>query len=487
MIPSTLNDLLAILPDSEFIGKTGSARRKFRSVSTDTRTLKKGELFLAIRGENFDGHDYLKKAATQGAQGGIVAADWAWTNRKRRHPLPLIAVPDTLDAYGQIAAAHRREFDIPVIAVAGSVGKTTTKDMLARTLATKYGVLATDKNLNNRIGVPATILKLDAGHDVAVIEIGTNTPGEIEALCRSIEPTHGLITNIGEEHLEFLKSIEGVAQEEGALFRWLKENGGVPFVNLDDPMLREMGRSLPRSVTFGRTKRADFQAKVGRLDERGAPAVEIIDHRSKKSRSISVQMSTPGVHTAMNALAVASVAFTLGVPPTKLRKGLEEYEPEQGDSGGYARLAMIELPDGGRLLNDTYNANPDSMRAALETLAGIRISRRGKRIAVLGDMAELGAHAPEAHREVGRLVPAMKKVDIVMFIGRHMRRAYDEIARADRPAGVTSFYFRSRQKLAEVLGELRSPEDLILVKGSRSMAMETIVQELLQRSAKQSR
>ena len=320
MIPSTLNDLLAVLDGSEFIGTTGSGRRKFSSVSTDTRSLKKGELFLAIRGENFDGHDYLKKAAAAGAQGGVVAADWVWANRKRKHPLPLVAVPDTLDAYGEIAAAHRRRFDVPVIAVAGSVGKTTTKEMLARTLATKYSVLATEKNLNNRIGVPATILKLGPEHDVAVIEIGTNTPGEIAALCRSIEPTHGLITNIGQEHLEFLKSIEGVAQEEGALFRWLKANGGIPFVNIDDPMLREMGRSLPRSVTFGRTKRADVQAKVGKLDERGAPAVEIIDHRPKKPRTISLQMSTPGGHTAMNALAVATVALTICVPPTKVKK-----------------------------------------------------------------------------------------------------------------------------------------------------------------------
>lgn len=477
---STLHDLLDILPGAEFIGGSRSTRRKFSSIATDTRSLKKGELFLAIRGETFDGHDYLKEAAKRGAQGAIVAGDWVWANRRKKHPLPLISVRDTLEAYGRIAAAHRRRFDIPVVAIAGSAGKTTTKEMLAHTLATKYRVLATEKNLNNRIGAPATILKLTKKHDVAVIEIGTNSPGEIAALCRAIEPTHGLITNIGQEHLEFLRSIEGVVQEEGSLFRWLEEQGGVPFVNLEDERLREIGRVLARAVTYGRTKRADFQVKVGRLDERGAPSVEIIDHRSTKSKAIALQLATPGVHSAMNALAVAAVASKLGVPPTKVKKGLEGYEPETDSRTGYARLAIVPLPDGGRVLNDTYNANPDSMKAALETLAGMKISRRGKRIAVLGDMAELGSHAPEAHCEVGRLISEMKKIDIVMFLGRHMRRAYDEIARADRPAGVTSFYFRSREKMSRVLRDLRSAEDVVLVKGSRSMAMEKIVQELLQ-------
>ncbi len=479
MTLSTLHDLMEAMAGAEFVGNTRSTRRSFNGISTDTRSLKKGDVFLALRGENFDGHDYLKEAIKKRAKAAIVAWDWHWGNEGKKFPIPLIVVRDTLEAYGQIAAAHRRNFRIPVIAVAGSVGKTSTKEMLADLLSIKYTVLATEKNLNNRIGAPATILKLEKKHQVAVIEIGTNQPGEIAALCRAVEPTHGLITNIGEEHLELLKTVDGVAQEEGALFRWLAENGGTGFVNIDDDYLKKMKGLLPKHVTFGRTKRADYQVKVGPLDQRGGPAVEIIDHTGKKERSIKVQLATPGLHTASNALAATAVAMEIGLPPTKVKAGLANFQPVQDPKAGYARLAMVDRADGMRILNDTYNANPDSMRVALDTLARIKVSRKGKRIAVLGDMAELGRHAVDAHVEVGRLIPTLKKIDVVMFIGRHMRRAYDEIAHADRPAGRLSFFFRSREKMIRLLQELAGPEDVLLVKGSRSMAMEEIVQELL--------
>lgn len=482
MTLSTLHDLVEALPGAEFVGDTRSTRRGFSAISTDTRSLKKGEVFLALRGENFDGHDHLKEAVKRRAQAAIVAWDWHWRGGQKKFSIPLIVVRDPLEAYGQIAAAHRRNFRIPVIAVAGSVGKTSTKEMLAALLSTKYKVLATEKNLNNRIGAPATILKLREKHQVAVIEIGTNQPGEIAALCRAVEPTHGVITNIGEEHLELLKTIEGVAHEEGALFRWLGENSGIGFVNLEDDYLKKMGSFLTTSVTFGRTKRADYQVKIGAFDERGAPAIEILDHTGKKDRSIKVQLATPGLHTASNALAAAAVAMKIGVPPTKVKAVLAEFQPVQDPKTGYARLAMVDRADGMRILNDTYNANPDSMRVALETLAKVKVSRKGKRIAVLGDMAELGAHAAEAHVEIGRVIPTLKNVEIIMFIGRHMRRAYDEIAHADRPAGRTSFFFRSREKLIDLLQKVAGPEDVILVKGSRSMAMEEIVQELLRQA-----
>lgn len=476
---STLHDLQEILPVAEYVGPTRSARRTFSGISTDTRTLKKGEVFLALRGENFDGHDHVKEAAKKGAKGAIVAYDWVWKNRGKKQPIPLIAVRDPLDAYGRIAAAHRRNFKIPVVAVAGSVGKTSTKEILAALLATKYKVLATKKNLNNRIGAPATILGLNRSHQVAVIEIGTNQPGEIVALCKAIEPTHGVITNIGEEHLELLKSIEGVAQEEGSLFRWLDQHNQVSFVNLEDPIVKKLGSGLQKRVTFGRTKRADYQVKVGRLDERGGPAIEIIDRTGASERSISVQLATPGLHTASNALAAASIALKLGVPPTKVKKGLAAFTPVHDPATGYARLAMVDGPNGERILNDTYNANPDSMRVALETLAKLKVSRKGKRIAVLGDMAELGGHAPEAHREVGHMISDLGKIDVVMFVGRHMRRAYDEIAHIEPPRGSTCFFFRSREKLIRLLLDILTPEDVVLVKGSRSMAMEEIVGQIL--------
>ncbi len=480
MAIATLQQLVEVLSGAEFIGPKGSGRRKISGISTDTRSLKKGEAFLALHGENFDGHDHVSEAAKKGAPVAVVDADWYLLNRRKKHPLPLIVVRDTLVGYGAIAAAHRSTFDIPVIAVAGSVGKTTTKNLLTEVLSTKYTVLSTPGNLNNRIGTPATLLRLTKKHQVAVVEIGTNMPGEIAALCRIVQPTHGIITNIGNEHLEKLGSIEGVTEEEGALFDWLVGNDGVPIVNIDDPILAKQFAKLPKAITCGRTNRADYQVKVGKLNEVGGPMLEIISHRRKSEKPFKAQLNMPGKHTAHTALLAAGVGFLLGVPRTKIGQALEAYAPAVDQSGGYARLAMLHLPDGGRVLNDTYNANPESTIAALETLAELKVKRKGKRIAVLADMAELGKHAAVEHEKIGKAITDMKKIDVVMFFGRNMRRAYEEIALADKPAGVMSFFFRKKEKLLRVLNHLRSAHDVVLVKGSRSMKMEEVVQGMIQ-------
>lgn len=480
MTIATLQNLVDGIPGAELVGPKGAGRRKVAGISTDTRSLKKGEVFLAIQGENFDGHNFLAKAAEQGAQGAVVARSWYRQSGEKEVLLPLILVSDTLDAYGAIAAAHRSRFAIPVVAVAGSAGKTTTKDMVTAVLSQKYRVLSTQGNLNNRIGVPSMLLRLTEEHEVAVIEIGTNMPGEIAALCRAVQPTHGVITNIGREHLELLGSIEGVAQEEGALFEWLAEHGGTPFVNADDPMLVAMARQLPKMISYGSTKRADYQMKVGKLNEEAAPILEITNNRRESEKPFAVQLNTPGKHTAHNALAAAAIGLALKVPKTKIISALEEYRPKVGPKGGYARLALIRLADGGRVLNDTYNANPDSMLVALKTLEGIKIGRKGIRIAVLGDMGELGKHAAAEHEAIGDVVAGMKKLDVVMFFGRNMRRAYEAIARPEQEAvGVTSFFFRKKEKLLRVLQHLRGPEDVVLVKGSRSMTMEEIVNGMI--------
>lgn len=480
MAIATLQQLTDVLPGSEFVGAKGSGRRKISGISTDTRSLKKGDAFLALRGENFDGHDYVKEAAAKGAQCAVVDTDWYLLNRRKKQALPLVVVRDTLLAYGAIAGAHRRSFDIPVVAVAGSVGKTSTKNLITEVLSTKYTVLSTEGNLNNRIGVPATLMKLSKKHQVAVIEIGTNMPGEIAALCRIVQPTHGLITNIGREHLEKLGSVDGVAEEEGTLFRWMAENGGIPIVNVDDPILAKAFADLPDRITCGRTKRADYQIKAGRLNEVGGPLVEIISHRRKSEKPLKAQLNMPGKHTAYAAMFAGAVGFLLGVPRTKITQALEAYTPYVDQSGGYARLAMLHLPDGGRVLNDTYNANPESTLAALQTLAEIKVGRKGKRIAVLSDMAELGKHAAAEHENIGRVIAGMEKIDVVMFFGRNMRRAYEEIALADTPAGVMSFFFRKKEKLLRVLNHLRSAHDVVLVKGSRSMKMEEVVKGMIQ-------
>ena len=236
-------------------------------ISTDSRTIKEGELFVAIRGSNFDGHKFLAEAFANGAVAAVVDREGAIEPVKT---MPLLVVHDTTKALGDLARYYRLKFDIPVIAIGGSNGKTTTKEMIASVLRRRYEVLSTEGNLNNQIGVPHTLFRLERKHELAVIEIGTNHPGEIAYLCSVIEPTHGLITNIGREHLEFFRTLRGVAKEEGALFEALaRRNDAVAFVNVDDPLLRQRARNLRKKVTYGCTSTASIRGKIGDADASG--------------------------------------------------------------------------------------------------------------------------------------------------------------------------------------------------------------------------
>lgn len=472
----TLRDLLSILPHDTFTGTAATARRTVRGYSTDSRSLKKGEVFIALTGEQFDGHAFIESIAGKGAAAAVVSRKWFGGNGEREHLLPMIVVENTLAAYGRIATGHRSQFSYPVIAVAGSNGKTTTKELAADVLATKHNVLRTEGNLNNLIGVPAMMLRMSAEHTTAVIEIGTNSPGEIARLCEILRPTHGIITNIGREHLELLGSVEGVAREEGALFEYLAANGGTAFVNLDDPHIARMGRALEKKVTYGRGTGAQIAGKKGKLNEAGAPLLEITDRRRGEPRSFSVQLRTPGEHTAQNALAAAAVGLALRIPPTQVRKVLEQFQPHIY-KGGYARLAVMKAAGGVTVLNDTYNANPDSTIAALRALLALKPGRGGRRIALLGDMKELGASSAAEHRGIGDELVRLPKVDLAILFGDEMHYAYQALSAA---APQRAMYFAARQEMLDALATLVSPADVILVKGSRGMKMEEAVRKLLE-------
>jgi UDP-N-acetylmuramoyl-tripeptide--D-alanyl-D-alanine ligase len=469
MMIASVGDLLSVLPTARLVGSTGARRRAIGGISTDSRSLKKRDLFIALVGERFDGHAFVASAGVAAA--ALVNQSWLDENPGFDAPVPLIAVDDTLTAYGEIAAAHRRQFRYPVLAIAGSNGKTTTKEIVGDVLATRYAVVRTEGNLNNLIGVPATILRMTHDHTAAVIEIGTNTPGEIARLCEILQPTHGVITNIGSEHLELLGSLTGVAEEEGALFRHLAENGGTAFVNLDDPYIAQMGRALPRSVSYGRAARADVRGKFGRLDENGAPSLEITD-RGRDDATIRVQLRTPGIHTATNALAAAAIGLTLKVTPARLRRALEAFEP-RAYSAGYARLAVVRTSAGTMILNDTYNANPDSVLAALATLRAMKTRRGGRRIVALGEMKELGASSADEHARIGRELVDGGKIDRALFYGEEMRHAYNAIAGA-----IDAAFFESKDALAASLADVTA-NDIVLVKGSRGMKMEEVVAALM--------
>jgi UDP-N-acetylmuramoyl-tripeptide--D-alanyl-D-alanine ligase len=469
---ATVRDLLRTLPGARLVGAPSATRRAIGGFSTDSRSLKKRDLFIALVGERFDGHDFV--AGAKDAAAVLVNESWLAGHPDASSPVPIIAVDDTLRAYGDIAAAHRAEFDIPVVAIAGSNGKTTTKELVGDVLATRYSVLRTEGNLNNLIGVPATILRITGEHTAAVVEIGTNTPGEIARLCEILQPTHGVITNIGSEHLELLGSLEGVAEEEGALFAWLARTGGTAFVNLDDRYLAGMGRDLPKAVTYGRTARADVRGRFGRLDANGAPSIEIFDRRRAAQAPIRVQLRTPGMHTAVNALAAAAIGLTLGVTPARIARALAVFEPRTYGAG-YARLAIVRSPKGTTILNDTYNANPDSMLAAMATLRAMKPRRGGRRIVVLGEMKELGASSPEEHARIGRAIVDGGSIDRALFYGEEMRNAFNAIGAGE---GVEAEFFDAKSALIAALDDF-GERDIVLVKGSRGMKMEEVVAALM--------
>ena len=425
-------------------------------VSTDSRTMQEGELFVALRGENFDGHKFLADAFARGCVAAVVESN---AKVDAVQTMPLLVVHDTTLALGELARYYRSRFGIPVIAIGGSNGKTTTKDMVAAVLRAKYHVLSTDGNLNNHLGVPQTLFRLEKRHQIAVVEIGTNHPGEIAYLCDVLDPTHGLITNIGREHLEFFKNLAGVAKEEAALFENLhRQKGAVAFVNGDDTHLLTKSKKLKTKVTYAfSTKRTSVFGKLLDIDARGCAAFSFAAKSS--TRATSVQLSIPGKHNAQNALSAAAVGLTFKVPAHKIKTVLEKFTPAS------KRMETLSIHDI-VIFNDTYNANPDSMIAALQTLASAQVS--GKRIAVLADMKELGDVSADEHKRIGKELSALP-IDYLLTFGEQAKYIHD-VAKIQ-----FKFHYDQKNILAEYLTELVAPGDAVLIKGSRSMKMEDLV------------
>ncbi|MGC8654429.1 MAG: UDP-N-acetylmuramoyl-tripeptide--D-alanyl-D-alanine ligase, partial [Candidatus Kryptoniota bacterium] len=279
--------------------------RQAKSVSTDSRSVVRGQIFFALKGERFDGHDFVLEAIRKGAVCAVVNRQWLNENKQAKEKFPLAVVDDTTVALGKLALIYRKKFDIPVIAVGGSNGKTTVKEMIARVLSAGLKVLKTEGNHNNQIGVPLTLFNLKPSHDVAVIEIGTNHPGEMESLCKILEPTAGLLTNIGKEHLEFFKNIKGVKKEEGVLFEYLSRNAGTAFVNGDDINVFELSKSVKERHIYGFTNRVGVRKHVSGMlfgfDAKGCGVFEI----KHKSEVELIHLKVSGIHNVSNALAAA--------------------------------------------------------------------------------------------------------------------------------------------------------------------------------------
>lgn len=431
----------------------GPADRGITSVSTDSRTIKPGELFVALKGDNFDGHSFLPQVANRGAAGAIISQ-----SEQVHFPaqFALLRVPDTLRAYQDLAAGYRKLLAAKVLCITGSNGKTSTKDFAASILGRNHRVTKTEGNFNNHVGLPRTILKANRSDEMAVWEIGMNHPGEIAALSRIASPSAAIITNIGMAHIEFMGSREAIAREKGALAEAVSGNGFV-VLNADDPFTEEISRRTRARVILAGVDKGWIRA-VEVQQTRAGSEFTILEgaHRCR------AHLPVAGLHMVQNATLAVAAGRALGVSLEDCAAGLGSTPLTK------ARLQIREI-NGVRFIDDTYNANPDSMKAALRTL--MELESDGQRIAVLGKMLELGTESDQGHWEVGESA-AVLGVDFLIGLGD------DAIVRGAQQAGLDrSIVAQDASEAARKLTEIASAGDLVLVKGSRSARTELVLEE----------
>ncbi len=442
----------------------GDEKTIIKGISTDTRAISTGELFVALKGNRFDGQQFLKDAFKKGARAAVVEKNSCqarlFKTRARHDFFPIVKVNDTKRALGDIASAYRKRLKIPIIGITGSNGKTTTKDMIAHILSERYKVAKTLGSKNNLIGVPLAILKI-RNESYAVIEMGTNIPGEIDYLAGMARPYIGLITNIGPSHLEGLKTQKNILEEKSRLFSHL-ERRGYAVINKDDRFLSSLkiparGGRNNKTLTFGITsKRCDYFADKITNQKNG---VQFILNRRYKFR-----LPVFGIYNVYNALAAISVISALGIDAKVAQEALLDFKPAK------MRFNMRKF-NGIDIINDAYNSNPQSMKVALETLCALKT--KGRRIVVAADMLELGKDTNRLHYKVGRMI-AKNPVDIFITVGN----LSGNMAKGARDNGMDNKRVRAfgnHKQAAEYLIDISRPSDTILVKGSRAMKMEELI------------
>ena len=445
---TTLSQIGQWVPGSRITADT-----VFEGVSTDSRHVKPGNLFIALKGENFDAHRFLKELVDKKVAAVLVE------RVPENYPLPAMIVPDTRLAMGQIAQNWRNGFRIPVVGVTGSNGKTTVKEMIASVFKAAFGeenCLATAGNFNNDIGVPLTVFRLNEMHKAAVIELGMNHMGEMACLAAIAQPTVGLVNNAQREHQEFLRSVEAVAKENGTVIRMLPENGIAVFPADDIYSSLWAGYAGGRqTITFGFSKDADVTATYG--IRKGKTCVVM----TLAGEPVEMTLSTSGQHNVRNAMAAAACCLAAGIGKLEIAEGLEKFVPVRG------RLERKTAFNGALLIDDTYNANPDSVRAAIDVLADIPADG----IFVLGDMGEVGDEGERFHAEIGAYARE-RRINHFFTFGEMARFASEAYGKGAR-------HFMDLEEMNGVLKELTEPEMTILVKGSRFMKMERVVEKLM--------
>jgi UDP-N-acetylmuramoyl-tripeptide--D-alanyl-D-alanine ligase len=434
----------------------------FQGVAIDSRTIVPGQIFVAIRGEKHDGHTFVEQVAAQGVRGIVVCDDPPAAlphDRLRSQGVACVAVADTTAALGRMAAYQRGRAKIPVVAITGSNGKTTTRQMTTLVMARRFHTLATEGNFNNEIGLPLTLFRLSDAHQAAVLELGMNHPGEMTRLGAICRPTMAVITTVGPAHLEFLGSMEGVARAKGELMSQVTPDG-VVVLNADDPHVAALARQTDRRcIFFGTSAEATVQAR-----HIGETAQGVAFDLVLPGETLRIALKTPGRFMVTNALAAAAAGHLAGLRADDIKAGLEAFSPGKG------RLHVVTSARGVHIIDDTYNANPASMAAAIDTLTALRKLQPG--IIILGDMLELGAQSERLHRDLGQKAGASGAERLYIFgpHGTAVRQGALEAGMAPQRIMVDA----KEAIIADLLPRLTA-DHWVLVKGSRGMAMESVV------------
>ncbi len=439
----------------------GPPDRIFHGLSTDSRKIRRGDLFLALKGERYDGHDFLKKAVENGAAGMVVQKNRPAPNFSKE--VVVIGAADTLEALGDLAIWWRREHPVQVVAITGSSGKTTTKEMVFHILETEERTLKNEGNLNNLVGLPLSLLRLEEGHEKAVLEMGMNRPGEIRRLTKIAGPHVGVITNVGMAHLEGVGDLKGVVEAKLEMLEALSEKARV-VLNGDDSFLMEgVSRFKREAMTFGLGE--GNQVRASGIRDLGWEGMCF--RLEAPTGSWEARLRVPGLHNVQNALAAAAAALCLNKGPEPILQGLA------GFTGMKGRFEIVSLQRDMVLVDDTYNANPSSLKAAL---AAVKASARGPVLVALGEMMELGPESAEAHQEAGRMA-AGHGADLLLALGEHA----PDTVRGGLSSGMSADRARvvgSHEDMVESIREQVTAGAVILVKGSRKAGLERVVEAL---------
>jgi len=449
MIDFTLKQI-AEITGGEYIGPAEMFNTKINGITIDSRAVQQGNLFVPIVGERFDGHNFITSAVEKGAVASLAHNEGEWN-------CPVVRVRSTEEAFRAIAGAYRARFDIPVIGVTGSVGKTTTKELIASVLSQRFDTLKNQGNLNNQTGVPLTLFRLMENHGAAVVEMGTNHHGEIAALADIVHPTIGVITNIGESHIEYLGSRDGILREKCDVFKNIGAEGRA-IVNGDDDKLCTLRGKMDNLTTYGFGAENDIHAE--NVIDKGLEGSEFTAVYGDKALRLIVP--APGRHMIMNAMCAMAVGLALGMSEKEIAAGVAAYVPAAG------RMDIIK-GDRITILSDAYNASPTSMKGSID----IACKAEGRSVLILGDMLELGDNAPEYHYHVGRHA-AQAGAELVISVGNLSR----EINRGAAEGGIKTMHFADREELREKLDDIINDGDTVLVKASHSMGLEKIAEYL---------